>query len=278
MKLFIFATFLTVALFSVHCNGQASLSNGTHVEDWAADCNTVIAENDFYGSCCSFSDIDENGNLCRLTIAGQDEGCGWNNIQYMQDCVEAGGCVSGPYIGVVYEPGTPVEECPPSEYDWQTSAPTTDNSTSPPGEVVYDYNVTFVAVEACPRGSITALVKDVKGNPVVGIDIGFLLTGQENTDEYSGSVVTDDDGYATFDFTASNEDAGETLWCSMAVENPLAWLGNQQVPCSITVCDTISTDTQSSSETISHATAHLSSIFRPYYILSLIALPLLVQN
>lgn len=261
MKLSIVATFLTIAVLSVCCNGQAFLSNGTHVEDWPADCNTVIAENEFYGSCCSFFDIEENGNLCRLTIAGENGDCGWSNIQYMKDCAEAGECLSGPYISVVYEPGTSVEECPMSEYE----------------AVKNDYNVTYAAEQACPQGSITVLVQNVLGNPVAGADIGFLLTGKKNTDEYSGTVVTDDDGYATFNFTASNEDAGETLWCSMAVENPLAWLENQQVPCSITVCDTLSTNNQSSFETTSHAASFLSSAFRSY-IMCLTALPLLVMR
>jgi len=232
MKIQISATFITAAALSIGiADGAAMINQGTYVTDFAEPCLEVIAANDFYGDCCSFSDINAGGNKCRLTIAGQDNGCGWNNKQYMEDCAQAGGCLAGPYVGVYYEDGEAVEECPASQYDWEVPA-TSPPTSEPTGEF---YDVTYVANDACPSGGITAVVKDSQGQPVVGVYIGFLLVGNESNSPYEGQVFTDASGSATFEFTASDVDAGETLWCSMAVENPELPF-DQAGACSVSVC------------------------------------------
>jgi len=79
------------------------------------------------------------------------------------------------------------------------------------------------------------IVNGSDGLPVEGVSLGFLLVG--NTSQgYAGSGVTDENGHAAFDFTADDADLGETLWCSIAIDNPKTPYGNQQVPCSVTVC------------------------------------------
>jgi hypothetical protein len=237
MKTSQLATLLLFALVADFSEGAASITIGTHIEDWTEPCAEVIAANDFYGSCCSFTDIDEGGKMCRLTVAGKDGGCGWTNKQYFEDCMEAGACVGGPYVSAVYDyPDAPaaMEECPPTMYQWNTTADssTVDPSDSSPAKM---YNVTYQATEACPNGSITALVMDSTGQPVVGKSLSVLLVDSVNKKEYSGSPETDSNGVAVFNFTADALDIGTT--CSIAVSNSDVAVGlPQQVPCSVSAC------------------------------------------
>jgi len=132
MKIHNITTFLASALLFEFADGATFLNQGTYVEDFAEPCLDVIAANEFYGDCCSFSDIDENGNKCRLMVAGPNSSCGWNNKQYMEECAQAGACVAGPQVTVMYEADGIVEECPESEYDWQmTNTPDCVQTTTP---------------------------------------------------------------------------------------------------------------------------------------------------
>jgi hypothetical protein len=101
-----------------------AIHDGTFIENFTETCEVVIAANDFYGSCCSFSDIDEDGKQgCQLTVAGEGSGCGWNNKKYLEGCADNGGCLAGPYVTVSYANfnNTAVAECPPTEYQWDVS-------------------------------------------------------------------------------------------------------------------------------------------------------------
>jgi hypothetical protein len=97
------------------------------------------------------------------------------------------------------------------------------------------YNFTYEATEACPKGTITVRVLDSEDQPIVGNSLGFLLVGDQT--QYSGSSETDSNGEAVFDFTASQNDAGATRWCSIAMNNPDGPSGNQQASCVVSVCE-----------------------------------------
>lgn len=98
------------------------------------------------------------------------------------------------------------------------------------------YDVEHRSIDACPNGSVSAIVKDYQGNPIVGEDVGFLLYQQTVGKSYSGSVATDANGVATFDFEAITLD-GSSLWCSIAIDNPNDMAPVQNVPCSVNVCE-----------------------------------------
>jgi hypothetical protein len=242
MKTAITTALLVVALLADFSEGAAFINNGTYIEDWEETCAEVIAANEFYGSCCAFSDIDEGGKACRLTVAGEGSGCGRHNKKYLEDCAKAGGCLAGPYVSVEYAIYniTPVPECPPTQYEWNVTSTNTSDSTVDASTSDFPklYNVTYVATDACPNGSIEVKVMDDTGKPIVGKPLSVLLVDSVNNKQYSGAPVTDDNGMAVFDFSADATDAGATIWCSIAVSHPEFAIGlSQQVPCSVDVCD-----------------------------------------
>jgi hypothetical protein len=261
------------AKFSVE--GYAFLNNGTYIEDnWEeGSCLAVIAANDFYGNCCSFSYLDNNGTAgCRLTVAGQDNHCGWNNKQYMEDCAKAGGCLAGPYVTIFYDlpagSAIPVETCPPTQYEWQTTTSTsaapvaTDAPTATPSHLNF-YNITYTSTgEACPDGSITARVLDSHGKPVVGASLSILLVGPTNSTPYeSGLMETDCQGYAKFNYTVSDaDDAGQSLWCSISVLNPEWGPGSQYIPCGASVCSSLLPSSSSQQQTTVPPTYSLNEV------------------
>ena len=129
-----------------------------------------------------------------------------------------------------------------SEYplSFQTGGPTSSYTKVPPTTVPTSlgtdnpyFDVSVEAEDACLDGSLTITVKDSDGNPVMGVDVGILLSGVES---YEGGGLTDEDGQFFFSFIADPIDAtGDALWCSIAVENP-GLPQDQQVPCAVAVC------------------------------------------
>ena len=122
--------------------------------------------------------------------------------------------------------------------NWTNSVYETDNPHTDPTDAWCgdDYDVTYKSTDACPDGQVVAVVKNSLSDPVMGIDIGFLL--MVDTDSYSGGTLTDVDGRTVFEFTASDAEAGRELWCSMAVDAPNCPPSLiLQVPCFVEVCE-----------------------------------------
>jgi hypothetical protein len=132
---------------------------------------------------------------------------------------------------------------PPTLFDY-TFGPTFQGTSTPTSTPTLDgtvdpfYEITSVSQDACLDGYVMATILDSLGNPVVGIDVGFLLVG---VNSYEGIVgPTDANGQVTFLFTADLVEAGSDLWCSIAVENP-ALPFYQNAPCSVSVCASAAT-------------------------------------
>lgn len=230
------------------CNINVCNDPYPHDGDILPDCIPTVSPFDIgYGACDTYAETGqptENYKYC-----GEDFD---NNVKLFayQVCTECRRCKGHKHPEeaaetlLVGEPTTspasiPSSEVPSRPPSGQPSFLPSDSPADPPTNaptIPQYYNVTYEVTDACPQGSITALVKDAQGQPVVGTDVGFLLVGNDSN-EYAGSVATHTNGYAMFHFTASDLDAGKTLWCSMAVKNPGWLLGIQQEPCSIKVCD-----------------------------------------
>jgi hypothetical protein len=105
------------------------------------------------------------------------------------------------------------------------------------------YQVTVQSTSRCTtsrrrlRGRFVVTVKDPKGlKPIQNKEVSLLLVAQDGSDRsYSGEGTTNRRGVVTLPLKSiSLEDAGQSLFCSIAIPNPGLPFA-QQVPCSFTV-------------------------------------------
>jgi hypothetical protein len=105
------------------------------------------------------------------------------------------------------------------------------------------YQVTVQSTSRCTtsrrrlRGRFVVTVKDPKGlKPIKNKEVSLLLVAQDGSDRsYSGEGTTNRRGVVTLPLKSiSLEDAGQSLFCSIAIPNPGLPFA-QQVPCSFTV-------------------------------------------
>lgn len=131
------SAFVVAAILAEPSEGAVSRNFGTFVEDFDESCADIFVAWEVYGSCCSFSGINEDGKKCRLTIAGEGNGCGRDNRQYMENCMNSEeGCVAGPYISVTYG-DSPAEQCPESQYDLDGNEWSERTASPPPSPDVH---------------------------------------------------------------------------------------------------------------------------------------------
>jgi len=120
---------------------------------------------------------------------------------------------------------------------------------------------------ACLDGYVSVQVGDSYHNPLVGIQVSVLLVGNHNVGDdmqvYSGGGVTNENGFYVYNFTADPIDAGQELWCSVAIANPQLPF-DEQHPCSMRVCD--KEDIPAETTTYSPTTAEtLDGTSDPFY-------------
>jgi hypothetical protein len=90
------------------------------------------------------------------------------------------------------------------------------------------------------QGKFIVRVEDASGSPVRNADLSLLLVSNGSDKEYSQAAKTSLRGRAVMLLDIDVKDAGTSLWCSIAVDNPsLPPSLSQQVPCSFTAaaCD-----------------------------------------